>query len=120
MLTVVILNGANGIYQNSLYGLVSAFPQQFTNAIVLGNNLCGTFVSVISIFTLIGEIFEFRDAELEIIESSILIKLRLIQITHPQCVFQLRCFEGFRFHEGVRRFWTSTSSNRWMTFKCDE
>uniref|UniRef100_A0A0M3HS24 Equilibrative nucleoside transporter 1 n=1 Tax=Ascaris lumbricoides TaxID=6252 RepID=A0A0M3HS24_ASCLU len=53
MLTVIILNGANGIYQNSLYGLVSAFPQQFTNAIVLGNNLCGTFVSIISIFTLI-------------------------------------------------------------------
>ncbi|VDM25168.1 unnamed protein product [Toxocara canis] len=53
MLTVIILNGANGIYQNSIFGLVSAFPQEFTNAIVLGNNLCGTFVSLISIFTLI-------------------------------------------------------------------
>ncbi|VDD92106.1 unnamed protein product [Enterobius vermicularis] len=52
MITVVILNAANGIYQNSIYGLVAAFPSQFTNAIVLGNNLCGTFVSVISILTI--------------------------------------------------------------------
>lgn len=53
MFTVVILNAANGIYQNSVYGLVASFPHQFTNAIVLGNNLCGTFVSVINILTII-------------------------------------------------------------------
>ncbi|VDK55210.1 unnamed protein product [Anisakis simplex] len=53
MITVMILNGANGIYQNSIFGLVSAFPQQFTNAIVVGNNLCGTFVSLINIVTLL-------------------------------------------------------------------
>lgn len=52
MITVIILNAANGIYQNSIYGLAAAFPSQFTNAIVLGNNLCGTFVSVISILTI--------------------------------------------------------------------
>lgn len=53
MLSVVILNAANGIYQNSIYGVVAALPPQYTNAIVLGNNLCGTFVSIISIITLI-------------------------------------------------------------------
>ncbi|MFH4981913.1 hypothetical protein AB6A40_008622 [Gnathostoma spinigerum] len=52
MLTVIVLNAANGIYQNSIYGVVAAFPQQFTNAIVLGNNVCGTFVSIINIITL--------------------------------------------------------------------
>lgn len=52
MITVIILNGANGIYQNSIYGLAAAFPASFTNAIVLGNNFCGTFVSVINIITI--------------------------------------------------------------------
>ncbi|MFH4974118.1 hypothetical protein AB6A40_000827 [Gnathostoma spinigerum] len=53
MLTVIILNSVTGIYQNSVYGVVAAFPQQYTNAIVLGNNICGTFVSFINIITLI-------------------------------------------------------------------
>ncbi|VDD93283.1 unnamed protein product [Enterobius vermicularis] len=39
MFTVVILSAANGIYQNSIYGLVAAFPSKFTNAVVLGNNI---------------------------------------------------------------------------------
>ncbi|VDK29157.1 unnamed protein product [Gongylonema pulchrum] len=53
MITVVILNSANGVYQNSLYGLVAAFPSQYTNAVVLGTNICGTFVSIINIITLL-------------------------------------------------------------------
>ncbi|KAK0396792.1 hypothetical protein QR680_001858 [Steinernema hermaphroditum] len=51
MISVAILNGANGVYQNSIYGVVADFPPSFTNAIILGNNLCGTFVTVISIAT---------------------------------------------------------------------
>ena len=49
MLTVVVLNAANGLYQNSIYGFVSDFPAQFINAIVIGNNACGILVSVIAI-----------------------------------------------------------------------
>uniref|UniRef100_A0A0K0DME3 Equilibrative nucleoside transporter 1 n=1 Tax=Angiostrongylus cantonensis TaxID=6313 RepID=A0A0K0DME3_ANGCA len=51
--SIVILNGANGVYQNSIFGLASDFPFKFTNAIIIGNNLCGTFVTVISIITTI-------------------------------------------------------------------
>ncbi|KAH7691191.1 Protein ENT-1 a [Aphelenchoides avenae] len=49
MLTVVVLNAANGLYQNSIYGFVSDFPAQFINAIVIGNNSCGILVSVLAI-----------------------------------------------------------------------
>jgi solute carrier family 29 (equilibrative nucleoside transporter), member 1/2/3 len=52
--TVIVLNSANGIYQNSIWGLVADFPGQFTNAIVLGNNLCGILMVVIYIFILLG------------------------------------------------------------------
>ncbi|OZC11147.1 nucleoside transporter [Onchocerca flexuosa] len=53
MITVVLLNAANGVYQSSLYGLTATFPPQYTNALILGNNICGTFVSIVNIITLI-------------------------------------------------------------------
>ncbi|GMR32240.1 hypothetical protein PMAYCL1PPCAC_02435 [Pristionchus mayeri] len=49
LLSVILLNGTNGIYQNSIFGLVSDFPFKYTNAVIIGNNFCGTFVSIISI-----------------------------------------------------------------------
>ncbi|VDO67003.1 unnamed protein product [Heligmosomoides polygyrus] len=51
LLSIVLLNGANGIYQNSIFGLASDFPFKFTNAVIIGNNLCGTFVTVVNILT---------------------------------------------------------------------
>ncbi|VDN59074.1 unnamed protein product [Dracunculus medinensis] len=51
--TVVLLNAATGMYQNSLYGIVASFPPRFTNAIVLGNNVCGLFISIVNIITLV-------------------------------------------------------------------
>ncbi|KAM3727415.1 Equilibrative nucleoside transporter [Dirofilaria immitis] len=54
IVTVVIQNSACGIYQNSLYGLIAIFPPQYTNAILLGSNLCGTFVSIINVITLVA------------------------------------------------------------------
>lgn len=56
MTTVVLLNAANGVYQGSLYGLTANFPPQYTNALILGNNICGTFVSVVNIVTLVGKL----------------------------------------------------------------
>ncbi|EFO20541.2 hypothetical protein LOAG_07950 [Loa loa] len=53
MTTVVLLNAANGVYQSSLYGLTANFPPQYTNALILGNNICGTFVSIVNIVTLV-------------------------------------------------------------------
>jgi len=35
--------GANGIYQNSIYGIVANLPMKYTNAVVLG---CVSIASV--------------------------------------------------------------------------
>uniref|UniRef100_A0A158Q8P7 Equilibrative nucleoside transporter 1 n=1 Tax=Elaeophora elaphi TaxID=1147741 RepID=A0A158Q8P7_9BILA len=51
--TVVIQNAACGLYQNSFYGLVAVFPPRYTNALFLGSNICGTFVSIVNIITLL-------------------------------------------------------------------
>lgn len=40
---------SNGVYQNSIYGAAAQLPPKFTNAVILGNNICGTLVSLISI-----------------------------------------------------------------------
>jgi solute carrier family 29 (equilibrative nucleoside transporter), member 1/2/3 len=52
MLTVVILNIANGVYQNSVYGLAAKLPMKYSNAVVLGSNISGTFTSIINIISI--------------------------------------------------------------------
>ena len=52
IISVVVLNFANGIYQNSIFGLASKFPMRYTNYVILGNNICGTFTAVTNIITL--------------------------------------------------------------------
>ncbi|OTF82775.1 hypothetical protein BLA29_009935 [Euroglyphus maynei] len=42
----------NAIYQNSFYGLGSRLPMKYTNAIVTGTNVCGTFTSLMNIATI--------------------------------------------------------------------
>ncbi|XP_076249264.1 NADPH-dependent diflavin oxidoreductase 1 isoform X2 [Calliopsis andreniformis] len=50
MVSVVILNTANGIYQNSVFGMVAKLPTKYTGAVVLGTNISGTFTALISVF----------------------------------------------------------------------
>ncbi|CAG2174700.1 unnamed protein product [Oppiella nova] len=47
--TVVVLNIANGVYQNSVYGLAAKLPMKYSNAVVLGSNISGTFTSIVNI-----------------------------------------------------------------------
>ncbi|KAF4533279.1 hypothetical protein B566_EDAN010514 [Ephemera danica] len=51
--SVVILNMANGIYQNTVYGMAAKLPFKYTGAVVLGSNVSGTFTAIISIVSLI-------------------------------------------------------------------
>lgn len=51
MSSVVVLNMANGVYQNSIYGLAAKFPMKYTNAVVLGSNISGVLATLISITT---------------------------------------------------------------------
>ncbi|XP_067205556.1 NADPH-dependent diflavin oxidoreductase 1 isoform X4 [Linepithema humile] len=48
MVSVVILNIANGIYQNSVFGMAAKLPIKYTGAVVLGSNISGTLTAVIN------------------------------------------------------------------------
>ncbi|XP_023221355.1 equilibrative nucleoside transporter 3-like isoform X2 [Centruroides sculpturatus] len=52
MVSVVILNMANGVYQNSVYGVAANLPMQYSNAVVLGANISGTLTSIINIISI--------------------------------------------------------------------
>lgn len=49
MISVVILNMANGVYQNTVYGMAAKLPPKYTGAVILGNNICGTFTTLVCI-----------------------------------------------------------------------
>ncbi|XP_055378748.1 equilibrative nucleoside transporter 1 [Condylostylus longicornis] len=51
MISVVILNMANGIYQNTVYGMAATLPFKYTGAVVLGSNVSGLFTTIISIIS---------------------------------------------------------------------
>uniref|UniRef100_A0AC35TH48 Equilibrative nucleoside transporter 1-like n=1 Tax=Rhabditophanes sp. KR3021 TaxID=114890 RepID=A0AC35TH48_9BILA len=48
----IIFNGAGGVYQNSMFGVAAILPSSFTNALVFGNSICGTFIAIINIITI--------------------------------------------------------------------
>lgn len=48
MATVVLLNVAGGIYQNSVYGMAAKLPIKYTGGVVLGSNISGTFCAIVS------------------------------------------------------------------------
>lgn len=52
MCSVVALNMASGIYQNCIFGLGAKFPSTYTNAILIGSNLSGTFTSTINLLSI--------------------------------------------------------------------
>lgn len=45
---------ANGVYQNTVYGMAAKLPPKYTGVVIIGSNISGTFVTVISI---ISELF---------------------------------------------------------------
>uniref|UniRef100_A0A0N4ZGL6 Equilibrative nucleoside transporter 1 n=1 Tax=Parastrongyloides trichosuri TaxID=131310 RepID=A0A0N4ZGL6_PARTI len=97
MISVAILNAANGIYQNSVYGLVAKFPPSFTNAIILGNNLAGTFVSFINILTI-----AFSDN----VENAAFSYFAIALFTLVACfisIFMLGKFKYYRYYSNLTK-----------------
>nr|CAG4643995.1 EOG090X076T [Lepidurus arcticus] len=52
MASVVVLNMAGGIYQNTVYGMAAKLPFKYTGAVVLGSNISGTFTAIINIVSI--------------------------------------------------------------------
>lgn len=47
--TIIILNMANGVYQNTVFGMAAKLPFKYTGAVILGTNISGTFTAIISV-----------------------------------------------------------------------
>ncbi|RZF43472.1 hypothetical protein LSTR_LSTR001733 [Laodelphax striatellus] len=47
--TAIGLNMANGIYQNTVFGMAAKLPFKYTGAVVLGSNVSGTFTAIINL-----------------------------------------------------------------------
>uniref|UniRef100_A0A9J2P8K1 Equilibrative nucleoside transporter 3 n=1 Tax=Ascaris lumbricoides TaxID=6252 RepID=A0A9J2P8K1_ASCLU len=56
MVLVVLLNAANGVYQNSLFGIAADLPPNVTASIMIGNNLCGVFCAIVAMITRAGKL----------------------------------------------------------------
>lgn len=52
MASVVLLNMVSGIYQNCIFGTAARFPPLYTNAVLIGSNLSGTYASIVSILSI--------------------------------------------------------------------
>lgn len=52
MISVIVLNMASGIYQNCIFGFGAKFPGSYTNAILIGSNLSGTFTSSMNLLSI--------------------------------------------------------------------
>lgn len=42
---------ANGIYQNTIFGMAAKLPIKYTGVVVLGSNISGTFTAVVRILS---------------------------------------------------------------------
>lgn len=51
MISVVIINSSNGICQNTIFGMAVKLPRKYAGCIILGNNISGVFVAIVSIIS---------------------------------------------------------------------
>lgn len=52
MATVVLVNTCSGIYQNSIFSMAARLPAKYIGAVVLGTNISGIFVALVSLISL--------------------------------------------------------------------
>jgi len=53
MVSIVILNTANGIFQNAVYGMAAKLPQGYTGGVVLGSNISGVMTALINLMSIL-------------------------------------------------------------------
>lgn len=93
MASVFILNTANGIYQNSVYGMGAKLPGKYTGAIILGSNLSGTITTIIGIVS--RELTtDYRTAAIYFFITALFVILACVDT-----YFALPLNRYFRYHE---------------------
>ncbi|XP_064095264.1 equilibrative nucleoside transporter 1-like [Macrobrachium nipponense] len=91
--SVVILNVANGIYQNTVYGMAARLPFAYTGAVVLGSNISGTFTAIINILS-IGLAPNIRTSAIYYFITALFVLLACFDT-----YFALPLNRFFRYHE---------------------
>lgn len=98
IISIVLLNISNGFYQNSIYGAAAKLPMKYTNAVVFGNNLCGTVVASVNIITLLIAPDKQKAAFLYFLSAVII--LFLCYLTFRQLMKNVGvAFEPFKYYE---------------------
>ncbi|KAI9578240.1 hypothetical protein GQX74_015126 [Glossina fuscipes] len=97
MLSVILLNMANGIYQNTIYGMAATLPVEYTGAVVLGANISGLFATIVSICSS----FVFSSYRTSAIYYFITAMLVLLMCFDTYFALPLNKF--YRYHETIRR-----------------
>lgn len=52
MFSISVIYAATGVYQNCIYGIACVMPMKYSNAVVIGSNVCGTVATIILIISL--------------------------------------------------------------------
>ncbi|KAG8201380.1 hypothetical protein JTE90_016855 [Oedothorax gibbosus] len=95
MASVVVINMANGIYQNSIYGLAAKLPMKYSMAIVLGSNTSGTFTSLIHILSIAASPNE-RTAAIYYFITALFVLLACVDT-----YFALPLLRFYRYYDGL-------------------
>uniref|UniRef100_A0AAF5CQS9 UDP-N-acetylglucosamine--dolichyl-phosphate N-acetylglucosaminephosphotransferase n=1 Tax=Strongyloides stercoralis TaxID=6248 RepID=A0AAF5CQS9_STRER len=90
MVSVAFMCATNGIYQNSMFGLAANFPQKYTNGMILGANICGTFVSLINIITI---------AAITNVQLIAFVYFLIALITLAVCLISMYVVEGNKYYK---------------------
>uniref|UniRef100_A0A1B0AHH1 Equilibrative nucleoside transporter 1 n=1 Tax=Glossina pallidipes TaxID=7398 RepID=A0A1B0AHH1_GLOPL len=88
---------ANGIYQNTIYGMAATLPVEYTGAVVLGANISGLFTTIVSICSS----FVFSSYRTSAIYYFITAMLVLLMCFDTYFALPLNKF--YRYHEMIRR-----------------
>ncbi|KAF7992941.1 hypothetical protein HCN44_005722 [Aphidius gifuensis] len=95
--SVFLLNTANGIYQNSIYGMAAKLPGKYTGAIVLGSNLSGIIATIIGMITR-GITKNYTSAAIYYFITALFVILACIDT-----YFSLPLNKYFRYHERLEK-----------------
>lgn len=119
MALVVVLNMANGVYQNSIYGVAARLPGKYSNAVVLGSNISGTVTALLNIFTIAASP-NARTAAIYYFLSALLVLLLCLDT-----YFALPLLRCYRHHQRLAAMASAPSSRTprsrrppyWLVFR---
>lgn len=93
--SVVVINMANGIFQNSIYGLAAKLPMKYSMAIMLGSNTSGTFTSLVLILSIAASP-DKRTSAIYYFISAVVILLACVDT-----YFALPLLRFYRYYDGL-------------------